>query len=213
MVSSMKRYVPYALFIGGLLVLCTLMPRFNTAQPRGAHLTRAQAMAIADAAARQINVPVDRAWSNIIWDSSDPLIKEFENDPQRRKRAAADPTLGPRLGYYDIAYFRRGSEKSTPYGRVKVSANTGEVLGARHPMTMEERGASATEQTLRPRADAFVHSRIFPGAPWPKFEQARPTVQRNRTDWVFRYRVATAVPAGNVVPYLNVYFNGDQFGG
>jgi len=210
---SMKRYVPYALFIAGLLVLCALMPRFNAVQPRGAHLTRAQAMAIADAAARQINVPVDRAWSNIVWDSSDQLVKEFENDPQRRKRADADPAIGPRLGFYDVAYFRRGTTKFNPYSHVKVSARTGEVLGARSLMTDEERGASAKEETLRPRADAFVHSRVFPGAPSPKFEQARPTVQRNRTDWVFRYRVATTFPIGNVVPYLNVYFNGDQFAG
>ena len=209
----MKRYVPYALFIGGLVVLCALMPRFNAAQPRGAHLTRAQAVAIADAAARQINVPVDRAWSNIVWDSSDQLVKELQDEPARRERAAADPTIGPRLGFYDIGYFRRGAEKWSPYSHVKISANTGEVLGARYLMTAEERGASATEQTLRPRADAFVHSRAFPGAPSPKFEQARPTVQRNRTDWVFRYRVATAFPAGNVVPYLNVYFNGDAFSG
>ena len=209
----MKRYAPYALFVAGLLAICLLMPWFNTAQPRGARLTRSQAMAIADAAARQVGVPVDRAWSNIVWDGSDLLNKELQSDRARRRRAEDDPTIGPRLGFYDIAHFRRGSEKYTPYSHVKVSAATGEVLGARYMMRPEENGASLTEAALRPRADGFVRSRTFPGAPSPRFEQARPTVTRNRTDWVFRYRVASAFPVGTVVPYLNVYFNGDRFAG
>ena len=62
-------------------------------------------------------------------------------------------------------------------------------------------------------ADAFVHSRNFPGAPSPQFEDARPNVLRSRTDWVLRYRVKTSFPIGNVVPYLNVYFAGDKFSG
>jgi len=210
---SMKRQAPWILFVAGLIALCFLMPFFNAAQPRGARVTRAQAMAIADAAARQIGVPVDHAWSNIVWDGSEQLNKELQNDPARRKRAAADLVIGPRLGYYDVAYFRRGLEKWTPYSHVKVSATTGAVLGARSLLRPEELGASATEAQLRPLADAFVNSRTFPGAPSPRFEQARPTVQRNRTDWVFRYRVTPAINVGTVIPYLNVHFNGDKFAG
>ena len=213
MKSFMRRYAPYLFSAAGLLALIALIPRFNAAQPLGARLTRAEATAIADRAARQINVPVDRAWSNIVWDSSDAIVKELENDPALRRRAATDPVIGPRLGYYDVGYYRRGTEKWAPLSHVDVSASTGEVLGARLWMTNEERGASPSEAQLRPRADAFVQSRVFPGAPSPRFEQARPTVQRNRTDWVFRYRVASTFPLGTVVPYLNVYFDGDQFAG
>ena len=213
MTRSMKRQAPWILFVAGLIALCFLMPYFNTAQPRGARVTRAQAMAISDAAARQIGVPVDHAWSNIVWDGSDQLNNELQNDPARRREAAHDPVIGPRLGYYDIAYFRHGVEKWTPYSRTKVSASTGAVLGARSLLRPEDRGASPTETQLRPRADAFVNSRTFPGAPSPRFEQARPTVQRNRTDWVFRYRVTPKMSAGTVVSYLNIYFNGDRFAG
>ncbi|MEO6259947.1 MAG: SpoIIE family protein phosphatase, partial [Thermoanaerobaculia bacterium] len=67
------------------------------------------------------------------------------------------------------------------------------------------------EAQLRPRADAFVHSRIFPGAPDPQFESARPGLMRNRSDWAFRYRVKTSLPIGDVVPYLYVIFAGDRF--
>jgi hypothetical protein len=38
-------------------------------------------------------------------------------------------------------------------------------------------------------------------------------VQRNRTDWVFRYKAASPFPTGNVVPYLYVYFTGDKLAG
>src|SRR5436853_2379587 len=213
MSRPMKRFAPYVLFVAGLLTLCVVMPYFNAAQPRGVRVTRPQAMAIADAAARQIGVPVDRAWSNIVWDGSDLINKELQNDSARRRAAFDDPVLAPRLGHYDVAYFRRGAEKWNPYSHVKVSATTGEVLGARMLMTSEERGASPKEEELRSRADAFVHSRAFPGAPSPRFEQARPTVQRNRTDWVFRYRATSAIPIGTVVPYLNVYFVGGRFAG
>src|SRR4029077_439006 len=65
----------------------------------------------------------------------------------------------------------------------------------------------------RPRADAFVQSRAFPGAPSPQFEDARPSVMRARTDWTFRYRVKTSFPIGKVVPYLYVHFTGDRFAG
>jgi hypothetical protein len=40
-----------------------------------------------------------------------------------------------------------------------------------------------------------------------------PTVSRSRTDWVFRYRVPSKFPIGNVVMYVWVFFNGDRFAG
>jgi hypothetical protein len=211
--SSMKRYAPYALCAAGLVALSILIPHFNAAQPRGVRLTRAQAAAIADRAARQIGIPVSRAWSNITWGYSDHLDKELSNDDARRRLAYNDPVVGPRLGFYRIFYYRYNADKSTWYGFALVSRTHGEVLGVRKRFGNEERGANATEAMLRPRADAFVNSRVFPGAPSPRFEQARPTVLRNRTDWEFRYRVPSKFPTGSVVPYLNVYFTGDQFAG
>jgi len=209
----MKRYFPLVAGIIGIVAMFALLPLFETAQPRGVRLTRAQAAAIADRAASQRGIPVARAWSNIVWTSSSFVEKELERDPKQRRRAADDPVIGPRLGAYKINYYRRGVEKWNPYGYVAVSGRTGEVLSARLRQNVEDRGAALTEATLRPRADAFVQSRTFPGAPSPHFEQARPTVQRNRTDWVFRYRVPSAFPIGNVVPYLNVFFEGDRFSG
>src|SRR5207302_1800569 len=89
--AFMKRLVPFILCVAGIALIALLMPQFNLAQPRGVRLTRAQARAIADAAARQIGVPVDQAWSNIVWNGSDHFSKELENDPARRRRADDDP--------------------------------------------------------------------------------------------------------------------------
>ena len=210
---SMKRFAPLALFVAGLTILCFLMPYFNAALPRGVRVTRSQGLAIADAAARQIGIPVDRSWSNIIWTESAILDKELQNDADRRRRAFDDPVIGPRLGAYHIRYFRRGTDKQYAYGYTVVSGTNGEVIGNRLQFTPEERGASPSEAELRPKADAFVRSRSFAGAPSPKFEQARPVIQRNRTDWTFRYRVTSNFQTGNVVPYLYVYFNGHRFAG
>jgi hypothetical protein len=210
--SSMKRIAPYLFSAAGLLALFGLIPRFNAAQPRGASITRAEASHIADVEAKRLGIPVQRAWSNLTWVGSSLLEKELDNDPDRRRRAAGDPVVGPRLGGYHASYYRRGQEKTPAYGFVYISGS-GEILAAHIYQRPEERGANATEVQLRPRADAFVHSRAFPGAPSPQFESARPTVSRSRTDWIFRYRVANTFPIGNVVPYLMVYFNGDHFAG
>jgi hypothetical protein len=209
----MKRFVPFALSVAGLIALFALMPLFNAAQPRGVKVTRAQALEIANRAARGVGIPVDRAWPNITWTHSALLEKELQNDSDRRRRASDDPVIGPRLGAYRVIYYRRGSDKSTWYGLVEVSGRTGDVLSARIRRNAEDKGATATEAELRPRADAFVASRIFPGAPSPKYEQARPMVLRNRTDWTLRYRVASTFPTGNVVPYLQVFFSGNEFAG
>jgi hypothetical protein len=197
----------------GVIVIVLLMPRFNDAQPQAIRLTRADAVPIADAQARQIGIPVDRSWTVLSWADSALLDKELEPKPELRRRAADDPVIGPRLGGYKRIYYRRGLEKYSPYGYVVVDQRTGAVLMARRQPRAEDTGAHLTEAQLRPRADAFVHSRNFPGAPSPQFEDARPSVSRSRTDWVFRYRVKSSFPIGNVVPYLNVYFLGDRFAG
>ncbi len=209
----MKKILPYLACVLGIAVLVVLMPRFNDAQPKGIRLTRADAAPIADAQARQIGIPVDRSWTVLSWSNSPLLDKELEPKPDLRRRATDDPVIGPRLGGYKRIYYRRGLEKNIPYGYVVVDQKTGAVLMARRQRRTEETGAHLTEAQLRPRADAFVQSRNFPGAPSPQFEDARPNVMRPRTDWTFRYRIKTSFPAGNVVPYLNVYYSGDQFTG
>ncbi len=213
MKQSMKRYAPYLCCAAGLFALFVLIPRFNAAQPSGIRLTRDDAIPIADAAARSVGIPVDRAWAVLSWSPSYRLEKQLDPNPELRRRAEDDPVLGPRMHAYLRRYYRRGLEKFPPYGWVMVDARTGQVLAATRVLRNEETGRKATQAELRPRADAFVRSRSFPGAPDPQFEAARPTEYRSRTDWTFRYRVKTNVPIGNVVPYLCVQFAGDQYAG
>ncbi|HEV7427663.1 MAG TPA: PP2C family protein-serine/threonine phosphatase [Thermoanaerobaculia bacterium] len=209
----MKKLLPYLACAVGIAVLAVLIPRFNAAQPQGIRLTRSDAVPIADAAARQLGIPVDRSWTVLSWAYSTLLDKELDPKPELRRRAVDDPVLGPRLGGYKRIYYRRGLEKTVPYGYIVVDHRTGAVLTARRLSRAEETGARLTEAQLRPKADAFVHSREFPGAPSPQFEDARPNVMRSRTDWTFRYRVKTTFAVGNVVPYLYVFYVGDHFSG
>ena len=208
----MKRYAPYLFCAAGLLALFVLMPYFNAAQPRGVRITRAEAVRIADVEAKRLGIPIDKAWSNLTWDTSQILEKELNRDPARLRRAHEDPVLGPRMGSYAATFYRRGQEKFSPYGYVNVGG-TGDIIAARLFSRPETPGKNATEAELRPVADAFVRSRAFPGAPSPQFESARPNVLRVRTDWTFRYRVATAFRTGRVVPYLLVHFTGGRFSG
>jgi Stage II sporulation protein E (SpoIIE) len=209
----MKRFAPLVACVVGLVALVLLVPWFNSAQPVGIRLTRGDAQPIADRAARQLGVPVDQAWSTLTWANSTPLEDELGKHPERRRTANDDPVIGPRLGGYHATYFRRGLEKFTPFGDVVVSAQTGEITAARTRMRDEETGARLTEAQARTRADAFVSTHKLPGAPSPKFEDARPTVLRNRTDWTVRYRIPSTFPTGKVVPYLWVFFTGDKFAG
>jgi hypothetical protein len=207
----MKRLAPLLAFAIGIATLILLMPRYNLVQP-AVQITRGEAKRIADEEARKLGIPVEKAWTNMTWVDSPHLNRELENDPQRYHRAGEDPAVGPRLGGYRTTYYRRGLEKAAPYGQVYVNGE-GEILAARVRMRPEERGANATEAQLRPQADAFVQSRALRGAPWPVFEAARPMVGRARTDWTFRYKVPSKFNTGNVVMYLWVYYNGDQFAG
>jgi len=207
----MKRFAPYLAFVGGIIALVFLLPRYDVVQP-AVELTRAEAETIAAEEGRRLGIPVDRAWSSTSWVGSPHLEREFQDDTERRGRANEDPVIGPRMGGYRVTYYRRGSEKFLPYGHVYVNGG-GEILAARRRERPETPGANATEAQLRPQADAFVRSRTFPGAPSPVFESARPQVVRNRTDWTFRYRVPSQFDTGNVVMYLWVYFNGDRFAG
>jgi serine phosphatase RsbU (regulator of sigma subunit) len=209
----MKRHAPWIACLAGIIALCIAIPRLNTSQPQALRLTRAEAKAIADREAPKWDIPVDKSWTVESWLSSTPLDKELDGNPERRRAAANDPVIGPRLGGYRIQYFRRGLEKFVPYGYIYVNGSTGEIIAARRRARNETPGAQLTEAQLRPRGDAFVASRKFAGAPAPVFESARPVVFRGRTDWLFRYRVPTTFPIGGVVPYLHVNFVGDKLAG
>jgi hypothetical protein len=207
----MKRLTPILALAVGIVALVLLIPRFNAVQPR-VEITRSEAKRIANEEARKLGIPIEKAWNNTTWVGSPHLDRELEKDPERYRRAADDPAVGPRLGGYRVTYYRRGLEKFIPYGFVYVSGE-GEILAARLRERPETAGVHATESQLRPLADAFLRSRVLPGAPSPVFQQARPNVQRTRTDWTFRYSIPSKFPTGNVVMYLWVYYNGDRFAG
>jgi len=208
----MKRLLPWALAVAGIAVILLVLPVFQPAQPRGISITRGEARQLADRGAREVGIDPSRTWSTLNWWPSQILVRELRNHP-RRAEAWNDPVLGPRLNAYRVMYYDFVRDKNPPDGLVYVGGLTGQVTAARRLLRPEKPGANATEAQLRPRADAFVRSRAFRGAPSPRFESARPTVVRGRTDWVFRYRVATAFPLPNIVPYLNVYFVGNQLAG
>jgi hypothetical protein len=210
----MKRLSPWLAFAGGIIVLALVLPLFLPAQPHDVGVTRADAQRIADEAAAQLGIAPHTFWSALTWRTSPMLDKELERDPQRRAKAASDPVIGPRLGSYNISYYQARVPKfPAPYVVVNVSGRTGEVISSRLRLRSDVTGTHPTEQQLRARADAVVHSRAFPGAPNPQFESARPTILRTRTDWVFRYRVPSTFPIGKTVPLLNIYFSGDRFAG
>ena len=208
----MKRLLPWLLAAAGVVVVLAVLPLYQPGQPRGIRITRAQAQQIADRAARGVGIAPEKSFSTLTWGTPGILEKELRDHP-RRAEAWNDPVLGPRLDLYRIAYYDLVRNKTQSPSAVFVNGQTGDVTTAVLRLRPEEKGANATEAQLRPRADAFVHSRAFPGAPSPQFESARPTVQRARTDWVFRYRVPMAFPLKNIVPYLNIYFNGDRLAG
>jgi hypothetical protein len=212
MSGSMKRYLPLFAAIAGILALVLVLPLYQPAQPRGIAVTRGDARAIADRAAAQVGIPVERTFATLIWFPSPILEKELQKHP-RRSDAWDDAVLGPRSNAYRITYYHQGKDKFPPYGNVFVDARTGAVIAARIRLRAEDAGAHPTEAQLRSRADAFVKSRPFPGSPSPQFESARPNVLRGRTDWVFRYRIPMKFPLANVVPYLAVHFVGDRFAG
>jgi serine phosphatase RsbU (regulator of sigma subunit) len=209
----MKPFAPYLAFAAGIVLLVALIPQFDYIEPPTIRITRDEAVRRADVAARQVGIPVEKAWKTITWDSSPIMNKELRNDPARLRQAHADPVVGPEMGWFDVTYFRRGLEKSPPYGDVFVGGQWGEIVGARRRARMETAGAHASEAQLRPRADEFLRTHKLTGVVSPQFESARPTVLSGRTDWTFRYRIPTTFNAGQVAFFVNVYFIGDQFAG
>ena len=210
---SMKRIAPYLAFAAGIVLLAFLLPQFDYIEPPKIRITRDEALSRADVAAREVGIPVEKAWKAITWDTSPIMNKELQNQPERRRQAYADPVVGPEMGWFHVIYFRRGLEKFPPYGDVFVGGQWGEIVGARRRARLETTGVHATEAQLRPQADAFLRTHKLTGIISPQFESARPTVLSGRTDWAFRYRIPTRFNAGPVAFFVNVYFIGDQFAG
>ncbi|MBV8519452.1 MAG: SpoIIE family protein phosphatase [Acidobacteria bacterium] len=208
----MKRVAPLVAAVAGVVALLLVLPFYRPAEPRGISITRSEARRIANDAAQKLGIPLGSTWATNIWHPSRYLEKELRNSPHLAD-AWNDPVLGPRLNAYQLTYYYLNKDKYPPHGAVQVDARTGEVTEARLRLRDGDPGAKATEAQLRPRADAFVRSRTFAGAPSPKFESARPTVLRSRTDWVFRYRVPSSFPLPQLALYLNVYFVGDRQAG
>src|SRR5947209_9830153 len=86
-VRSMKRFVPYLACVVGLILTTILLPFFNAAQPKGIRLTRGDAVPIADRAARQVGIPVDRSWTTLSWSDSPILNMQLETNDELRLSA------------------------------------------------------------------------------------------------------------------------------
>ena len=126
----MKRFLPWLAAVAGLVAILAVLPLYQPAQPIGIHLTRPEAKEIADRAAREVGIPVDRAWPSLIWSESPILDKELHKHPRRRE-AWTDPVLGPRLDVYRVNYYHPDKDKFPPHGVVTVDGRTGKVTGAR----------------------------------------------------------------------------------
>ncbi|HVO50820.1 MAG TPA: SpoIIE family protein phosphatase [Thermoanaerobaculia bacterium] len=194
--------------LAGIGLLAVLVPLYDAPEPRGLTVTRGKVREVADAEARKWGIEVDKAFVVTTLDDSPLLDKELRDKPDLRRMAESDPVLGPRIFAFRVTYWRNGVDKYPPYGMVAVS-RTGEVVTALREARLEETGASPKADDLRAKADAFVASRSFLGAPNPVFEDVRPNVQRNRADYTFRYRVPSAFPMGDIVCYLYVSYIGD----
>ncbi|MBK9965947.1 MAG: serine/threonine-protein phosphatase [Holophagales bacterium] len=208
----MKATRALALGLLGAVGLGFLLPHFEAAQPRGLAVTRPMAVKIADAEARRLGIPVEKAFRVETWEENPLLEQELSGDPSVRRRMDGDPVVGPRLGGYRVTFFRPGLEKFPEFGYVLVGVD-GTILGARTRARAEETGARPSEDAVRALADRFVASRSFPGAPKPEFDSARPNVLKDRVDYLLRYRVPHAGPPPSVSFFLNVYFVGDRLSG
>ena len=78
MSGSMRRYLPLIAAIAGVIALVLVLPLYQPAQPRGIAITRGDARAIADRAAAQVGIPVERTFATLVWFPSPILVKELQ---------------------------------------------------------------------------------------------------------------------------------------
>ena len=169
----MKATRALALGVLGAAALVALLPRFETAQPRGLALTRPAAVEIADAEARRLGIPIDKAFRVETWDESLLVEQEVAGDAATRLALERDPVVGPRLGAYRVTYFRKGLEKYPEFGYVLVGKD-GVVLGARVRARAEETGGRPTEAEVRAAADRVRRLALLPGRPVARVRRRPP---------------------------------------
>lgn len=208
----MRRFLLPVACIAGLVAFFTLLPVFDPPQPHGISITKARALEIANGAARELGIDVDRSYPVAVWSTEPSLEQELSKDPELRRLANSHPVVAPRIGYWQVIYHRPGQAKFPAFGWAAVDRH-GNVIGARRTPRNEETATAASPETLRQRADEFIRSRVLVGAPSPVFESDRPNVLLKRTDHTFRYRVPTDFPSGEIVYLVGVHFAGDAFSG
>jgi hypothetical protein len=209
----MKRFSPLIACVAGLAALLLLLPVFDPPQPRGARISREEARSLADAEARKLGVELDETWSVVTWENHVLLESEFKGKPELRRRASSDPIVGPRLVAYQVVYFYNGRSKFPRAADVFIDPRTGAAIGARRFVPTEDAAPATTEQEVRRQADRFIATHKLPGVANPEFESVRPTVFRNRVDYLVRYRVPHDFPTGKVAMSVGVYFIGNRFAG
>ena len=209
----MKRYAPLLACIIGLAALFAFLPLFDPPQPRNVRLTRAEAKAIADKELQKLGVKLEDVWGTVSWENHILLEDEFNGKPELRRKAGLDPIVGPRMVAYHVPYFYRDRPKFPQGADVYIRPDTGEVIGARHRVPNEAPAGTITDEEAKRIADQFLATHKLPGVANPVFEDIRPTVFRNRTDRLVRYRVPHDFPTGKVAMLVGVYFIGDKFAG
>ncbi|HET8772277.1 MAG TPA: PP2C family protein-serine/threonine phosphatase [Thermoanaerobaculia bacterium] len=209
----MKRFQTLIACAAGVAALLFLLPLFDAPQPRGVRITRSEAREIADRAARNLGIDVDKTWSAVSWENHNLLENELKGNPELRRKAALDPIVGPRMVAYRIIYFYDDKPKFPQAADVYIEPRTGAVIGARRRVQNEDAAPAMTDDQARRAADRFVSTNLLPGVANPQFDSIRPTVFRNRVDRVVRYRVPHEFPTGKVAMWLEVNFIGNQFAG
>src|SRR5436190_228845 len=100
----MKRFVPWLIAAAGVIVVLLVLPLYRPGQPIGTRITRPEAQKIADRAAREVGIDLDKSWSTLIWVSPGIFDEELRRHPQRAQ-AWNDPVLGARTRSYARACF------------------------------------------------------------------------------------------------------------
>lgn len=207
----LRTFLPFLLMaVVGSIAFAILLPQFRAPLPHVATITRDRALEIANAEARSYGIPVEQAWPLVTWETQPMLEQLFEEDPALRRRAAADPVIGPRISSWRVTYFRKAQEKFPAYGFVLVTP-TGEITGVRKTLRSEERRPEGDAAQLRADSDAFVEQNEFAGAPSREFQSMRESsLAGGRVDRVFRYEVPSAIDTEGVSTLLAVFYSGSE---
>ena len=206
-----KRLLTFLLLaLLGSVAFALLLPSFQAPLPAKATITRDTALKIANAAAAEYGIPVDEAWTIVTWEQHDMLESLFGDDADLRRRAAADPVVGPRISSWRVTWFRKGEAKFPGWGFAFVTPE-GQLTGIRRTLRPEEKRDTASPDQVRSDSDRFVAAHSFAGAPNPVFESVREsTLAGGRTDTILRYKVAGSIDTGKISTLLAVYYSGAE---